>query len=99
MTSIEDVIASIPDWRNRVLSVTPLRGGLTNINYRVDVDETPYVVRIPGRNTALLGIDTGHDYHNTLAAAQAGVGAQVLYYLPKLSVLVLEFIVGPTLDS
>jgi thiamine kinase-like enzyme len=99
MAPIEEVIARIPDWQGRSMTVTPLRGGLTNVNYRVDVDETPYVVRIPGRNTALLAIDPEHGYHNTLAAAQAGVGARVVHYLPTLSVMVLEFIAGPTLSS
>ena len=97
MIRIEDVIARIPDWQGRSVSATPMRAGLTNRNYRVDVDRTAYIVRIPGRNTALLAIDAEHAYRNTLAAAQAGVGAQLVHYLPDLSVMVLEFIAGPTL--
>ena len=98
MPPIEDVLADIPDWQGRSLTVTALRGGLTNRNYRVDVDGTPYVVRLPGRHVALLGIDPVRCYHNTLAAARTGVGAQVVHYLPKLSVMILEFIAGPTLS-
>jgi thiamine kinase-like enzyme len=63
------------------------------------VDGTPHVVRLAGRNTALLGIDPEHAYRNTLVAARAGVGARVVHYLPELSVMVLEFIAGPTLST
>jgi thiamine kinase-like enzyme len=97
--SIEEVIACIPDWQGRSLAVMPLSGGLTNTNYRVDVDGTPYVVRIPGRHTVLLAIDPAHGYQNTVTAARIGVGARVIQNLPEWSVMVLEFIAGQTLSS
>jgi len=99
MTSIDDVIARIPDWQGRDVRVHPLAGGLTNTNYRVDVDGTPYVIRIPGQSTELLSVNRQHEYHNTLAAADAGVGARIAHYLPDIPVMVLEFIPGPTMSS
>jgi thiamine kinase-like enzyme len=99
MTTIDDVIARIPEWRGRDLRVQPLAGGLTNTNYRVDVDGAPCVVRIPGQSTELLSINRAHEHHNTLAAAEAGVGARLLHYLPDIPVMVLEFIHGPTMSS
>jgi thiamine kinase-like enzyme len=99
MNTIDDVIARIPDWHGRDVRIYPLAGGLTNTNYRVDVDGTPYVIRIPGQNTELLSVNRHHEYHNTLAAADAGVGARIMHYLPDISVMVLEFIPGPTMSS
>lgn len=99
MATIEDVVARIDDWRGRAVTITPLTGGLTNVNYRVQVDGTPYVVRVPGRNTGLLAINRDHEYHNTVAAAQAGVGARVIHHLPELSVMVLEYIDGETMSG
>src|SRR5262245_51469137 len=99
MTTIDDVIACIPAWQGREERAAPLAGGLTNTNYRVEVDGTPYVVRIPGQSTELLSVDRTHEYHNTLAAAQAGVGARIIHYLPDIPVMVLEFIPGPTMTS
>jgi len=103
MTTIDDVIAQIPDWRGCQVRVQPLNGGLTNTNYRVDVDGTPYVVRIPGQNTALLSINRAYEYYNTLTAAETGIGAQIVHYLPSEAlaeaVMVLEFIQGPTMSS
>jgi thiamine kinase-like enzyme len=99
MIAIDDVIARIPDWRARDVRAQPLAGGLTNTNYRVDVDGAPYVIRIPGQNTELLSVNRQHEYHNTLAAADAGVGARIIHYLPDISVMALEFIPGPTMSS
>jgi len=82
MPLIEDVIARIPDWQGRDLRVHPLAGGLTNTNYRVEVDGAPFVIRIPGQSTELLSVNRQHEYHNTLAAADTGVGARIVHYLP-----------------
>jgi thiamine kinase-like enzyme len=38
-------------------SVLPLKGGITNHNFRVNFGGTDYVVRLPGKDTDLLGID------------------------------------------
>ncbi len=78
--------------------IQPLSGGLTNTNYRIDVDGMPYVVRIPGASTELLAVDRANEYHNTKAAAEAGVGPKIAYYLPDEKVMVLEFIHGETMS-
>ena len=46
--TIEQVIAAIPDWAGRQVTAERIPAGLTNTNYRVEVDGTPYFVRIPG---------------------------------------------------
>jgi thiamine kinase-like enzyme len=96
--TIEAVVQNIPEWRDRQVTVSPLSGGLTNTNYRVEVDGTPYVVRIPGANTELLAVDRANEYHNTRAAAEAGTSPRVVHYLPDESVMVLEFIGGRTMS-
>ena len=53
-----------------------LPGGLTNTNYRVDAASGSYVVRRWSPSWAgLLDIDRDAEHHNTVAAAEAGVGA------------------------
>src|SRR5206468_3406071 len=54
---LENLIQLIPELRDRSLTVTPLGGGLTNRNYRIDADGESYVLRVAGKDTALLGID------------------------------------------
>ena len=96
--TIEEVVQQIDDWQGKAVRIMPLSGGLTNTNYRVEVDGQFYFVRIPGVKTDLLAIDRNNEYHNTCAAAEAGVGARVLYHLPEHSVMVLEFIQGKTMS-
>ena len=56
-----------------------------------------YVARCTDTATNMLGIDRDREYHNTKAAAQAGVGAQVIDYRPDLGILLLGYLEGQTL--
>ena len=96
--NIDEVVQRIPDWNGRQVSVSPLSGGLTNTNFRVEVDGQPYVVRLPGANTELLAVDRANEYHNTRAAAEAGTSPRILHYLAAERVMVLEFINGQTMN-
>jgi thiamine kinase-like enzyme len=97
--TIVEVIAEIPAWSGRSIEAAPVPGGLTNPNYRVVVDGTPYFVRIPGPSTHLLEIDRSNEAHNTRAAAAAGVGPQVIYHLPAMDVLILEWLPARTMSN
>ena len=99
MPVIEEVVAQIDDWKGRNISIQSLSGGLTNTNYKVEVDGIPYFVRVPGESTELLAIDRNNEYYNTKAAAEAGVAPKVLYYLSEYHVMVLEFLVGKTMSK
>ena len=96
--TIEQVVERVPDWRGRSIAIHPLSGGLTNTNYTVEVDGTPYVVRIPGASTELLAVDRANEYHNTKAAAEAGVTPKIAHYLHDFNVMALEFIHGETMS-
>lgn len=94
---IEHLLRQIPGWDAANAVVTPLVGGITNQNYRVDIDGKAFVLRIGGKGTHLLGIDRGHESICTDLAAQVGVGAEVVHFLPAEDVLVTRFIVGSVL--
>lgn len=96
--TVEQVIERIPDWQGQTVAIHPLSGGLTNTNYRVEVDGAPYVIRIPGASTELLAVDRANEYHNTQAAHEAGVGPRIAHYLPDANVMVLDFIPGRTMS-
>ena len=99
MSVIEEAVAKIEDWKGTKISIQPLSGGLTNTNYKVEVEGTPYFVRVPGASTELLAVDRDNEYYNTKAAAEAGAGPKVLYYLPEYCVMVLEFLEGKTMSK
>jgi thiamine kinase-like enzyme len=97
--TLEQVIEAIEAWRGRTITALPVAGGLTNHNYRVMVDGVAHFVRIPGPDTGLLAVDRANELHNTRAAATTGVGPRVLYALPKLGVVVLEWLEGRTMSN
>lgn len=97
--TIEQVVEQVPHWKNKSTSISKLSGGLTNDNYRVDVDGCSFVVRIPGANTELLGVDRVNEYHNTRTAAEAGVCPSVIFHLPNIHVMVLEFLRAETMSK
>jgi thiamine kinase-like enzyme len=92
---IDEILGLVPELEG-AHSVSELAGGLTNTNYKVDTDRGAYVVRVSAKDAGLLAIDRENEHHNTVAAAEAGVGADVIAYLPERGVLVLEFIEGRT---
>lgn len=55
----------------------PLSGGITNRNFRVRLDGSEYVVRLPGEQSSLLGIDRTAERLASEAAARLGIGPQV----------------------
>src|SRR5574342_509796 len=99
MPIIDEVVAKIPDWEGKDVSIASLSGGLTNSNFRVEVEGVAYFVRVPGASTGLLAVDRANEYHNSKAAFVAGVGPKVLYHVPEYDVMVLEFIHGRTMSK
>src|SRR3989442_4176865 len=91
---IEDILGKIPEWNTAGAVVSPLVGGITNQNYRVDIGGETFVLRVGGKGTHLLGIDRGRESLCTTIAAQVGVGAEVIHFLATEEVLVTRFIVG-----
>jgi thiamine kinase-like enzyme len=95
--ALEDVLAAIPELHDAA-SVEPLAGGLTNVNYKVVSPRGTFVVRISGKDTGLLAIDRENEAHNTRCAAETGVGAPFVAWLPEHDALVLEFLDGEVMS-
>jgi thiamine kinase-like enzyme len=92
-------VEKIEEWKGKSVSIRPLSGGLTNSNFKVEVDGAPFFIRVPGESTELLAIDRRNEYFNSKAAAETGVGPRVLYYIPESQVMVLEFLQGRTMSK
>jgi len=93
----QELIQLIPELRGRSLSVSPLGGGLTNRNYRIDTGGQSYVLRVAGKGTTLLGIDRACEVACSRAAAALGVGPEVIAYLPEHEAMVRRFVPGRVL--
>src|SRR5439155_26225371 len=90
----QKLIQLIPELRDRSLTVSLLDGGLTNRNYRIDADGQSYVLRVAGKDTALLGIDRACEVACSRAAEALGVGPEVVAYLPEHEAMVRRFVPG-----
>lgn len=98
----EDVLQllkKIPGWEDRQAEVSPLGGGLTNQNFRVDIDEESFVLRVCSESTDPLGIDRDHEYACLKIIADLGIGAEVIHYSPDDGILVVRFVQGKPVSA
>jgi thiamine kinase-like enzyme len=96
--TLEEAIARVPGWDDPRLKVTPLGGGITNHNFRVDIGGKAFVLRLVGENTDLLGIDREVEYAANLAAAAIGVAPDVVDFLRPEGCLVTRFVDGRSIE-
>ena len=87
---VEEAVGRL--WPGQPVKVEMLGGGITNHNFKVVVDGDVLVLRIGGKDTALLGIDREHEYEAALMAARLGIGPEVLRFAD--GVLVTRFVEG-----
>jgi thiamine kinase-like enzyme len=81
-------------WPGRRTHVEPLGGGITNHNFKVDVDGESYVLRVGGKDTDLLGIDRRVEHGASQAAAALGVGPEIAAFVEPEGYLITRFIEG-----
>jgi thiamine kinase-like enzyme len=81
-------------WPGRRVNVAALDGGITNRNFKVEVDGAAYVLRMGGKKTDLLGIDRAVEHAASLRAEEIGVGPGVVDFVESEGWLVTRFIDG-----
>jgi thiamine kinase-like enzyme len=97
VAAADAVLDGVPVLTGNERRLSLLTGGLTNRNYRVTTTSGDgYVARFAGAKSALLAIDRDAEHRNSCIAADAGVGPDVVAYLPDDGVLVVEWIEGRT---
>ncbi len=84
-------------WPGRAATWEPLGGGITNHNFKVSVDGSEFVLRIGGKDTALLGIDRRAEESASRMAADLGIGPEVVAFVEPEGYLVTRFIHGEPL--
>jgi len=93
--TVEEAIARVPMWQDaNDIQVTPLQGGITNLNYRVDVGNKSFHLRISGEDTELLGINREHEYRAHRVAGELEIAPEVIYFIEPEGYLVSRFIDG-----
>ncbi len=93
--TLDQALARVPQWVGAGdLKATPLGGGITNSNFRIDVGGEAFVLRIAGADTELLGINREHEYSANLTAGKLGIAPEVYYFIRPEGYLVTRFIPG-----
>lgn len=80
-------------------SISLLEGGLTNTSYRINANSKSFVMRVCNEAGNLLGIDRDNERINTQRAHLAGVGPEVIDFLPDERILVLDWIEATTIQK
>ncbi len=81
-------------WPGGVESIEPLGGGITNRNFRVVAGGETFVLRIGGEDTELLGIDRDVEHDASRAAAELGIGPEVVAFVEPEGYLVTRYVEG-----
>lgn len=91
--TVDQAIARVPLWKGKTeLKVFPLGGGITNRNYKIDVDGESFVLRITGEKTELLGIDRENEYISNMLAGKLGIAPEVIYFIRPEGYLVTRYL-------
>jgi thiamine kinase-like enzyme len=93
--TLEEAIARVPFLAKSIdLKITPLAGGITNLNYKIESDGQAFVLRITGAGTDKLGIRRDIEYQANLAAGKLGIAPEVVFFIEPEGYLVTRFIDG-----
>lgn len=95
MDRVRALIKAMPIWRGEV-QITPLGGGLTNVNMLVQDDLRRAVVRL-GDDIPVHQIMRFNELSASRAAHAAGISPAVLHHAP--GALVIDFIEGRTMTA
>jgi thiamine kinase-like enzyme len=93
--TIDHAISKVPFLaESKNLKKTPLSGGITNLNFKVEADGKAFVIRLAGEGTDKLGIRRDVEYAANYAAGQLGVAPEVVYFIEPEGYIVTRFIDG-----
>lgn len=74
----------------KIKDITPI-GGMTNKNYKVEVDGEFFVLRVPGNGTEEM-ISRADEIRNAVYANEVGVDAELVYFNEESGVKISRFI-------
>jgi thiamine kinase-like enzyme len=81
----------LPEWKDIVVRITQLSGGITNKLYRIQSEKGDYTVRIYGDKTDLF-INRDYEAHAIREMSKIGVSSNIIKYMPEKGVTIVEFI-------
>ncbi len=83
----------MPEWKGLEISISDLKGGITNKLYRVTSEKGDLALRIYGDKTELF-INRDFEADAIEKMADVGISPKLIKYLPENSVTMVEYITG-----
>ena len=94
--TIDRLIKLIPEWKGKLIKVDPINRGITNINFKVNVDKRVFFLSIPDSDSELLNIDYRNKYYNNKICGDIKISPRVVHFIESDNLLVTEFIKSKT---
>jgi thiamine kinase-like enzyme len=91
---LKSIFERVPTWAGAQDIQYERITGLTNTNYCITVDGERFVLRVSGGNTRWLGINREYEVKALQAAAAAGIGPDLVAFLPPEGHMVTRWING-----
>lgn len=96
---LETHLRQIPGWSDKSLDISLLEGGITNCNFRVQVNAgEEFVARLCGEGTEQLGINREFEHQVSRIVADLNIAPEVIYFDARNPLLITRFVQGVTLD-
>jgi thiamine kinase-like enzyme len=86
------LIQLIPDWSEKKIDIQPISSGITNLNFKVIVDNTPYFLSIADTKSQILEVSFNNKYYNNNICAELELSPKVLYFFQSKNIIITEFI-------
>lgn len=100
MNNINIILKSIPKWSGiEGITYEPLNGGLSNVTYKVKVDNKFYVLRINSNQNEYLDLSREEEQNAIIKASKLGIAPNVFSIANKKDVLITEFIEGKSIET
>ncbi len=89
------ILKTLPEFHGKKIRFKGnLKGGITNKNYKIQVEEKKYAVRNMSLQTEPLRIDRQSEFGACELAWRQGVAPKPIAYLPEHHLMIFEFIEG-----
>lgn len=93
--AIDKAIEKVPFLSGlKKIKKTPLSGGITNLNFKIDADGRSYVLRLAGDGTDLLGIKRDVEHIANKVAGELGIAPEVIFFIEPEGYIVTRFVDG-----
>jgi thiamine kinase-like enzyme len=101
LDAVYAALARVPlfsNVRQDAIKLDRLVGALTNLSYKVTIGSSAYVLRLAGDGTSDY-IDRSAEEYNARVAAEAGVGAEVIFFDATDGTMVTRFVDGVSMNA